>query len=248
MISKFCKIAIVALFLASCNNVTISTGDGSNKITGNGKLVSDQREIKPFSSIAIAGVFNVILNQGNSESIKVETDENIVPLIITVVENDTLKVKLKDSTSIRKMTKLNVYITLATIASINTMGVGSLKSEDTLHLKDLELNIEGVGATEICLVADKLSVNSKTVGAIVLSGIVNETSIIHNGVGLIKAFDLKSKKLSLQTSGVAAAEVFASEEISIEASGIGGIEYKGGATKKQINNDGIGKVVCVDCK
>lgn len=248
MISKFSKIAILVLFITGCKNVTISTGDGSNKITGNGKIVSEQREIKSFNSISIEGVFNVSLQQGNKEAVKVETDENIVPAIITVVENDTLKVKMKDSTSIHKMTKLNVFITLVSISSISTVGVGALKCTNSLHLKDLDLNIEGVGETELNLEADKLKIKSKTVGALILSGVVKETFINHNGVGIIKAFDLKSEKLSLSTSGVGAAEVFASQELTIDASGIGGVEYKGGATKTQINNDGIGKIVCVDCK
>ena len=155
---------------------------------------------------------------------------------------------MKDSTSIHRMTKLNVFITLVSISSINTVGVGALKCINILHLKDLDLDVEGVGETEINLEADKLKIKSKTVGALVLSGVVKETSINHNGVGIIKAFDLKSEKLSLNTSGVGAAEVFASQELTIDASGIGGVEYKGGASKKQINNDGIGKVVCVDCK
>lgn len=248
MISKLSKIAVIALFFASCDNMTISTGDGSKKITGNGKTVSELREIKSFNAISIDGVFNVILEQGSKESAKVETDENILPVIITVVENDTLKVKMKDSTSVHKMTKLDVFITLVSISSIKTVGVGSLKSTNTLHLKDLDLNFEGVGATEINLEADKLTVESKTVGALLLSGLVKETTINHNGVGIIHAFDLKSEKLILHTSGVGAAEVFASQELTIDASGIGGVEYKGGATIKEIKNDGIGKVVCMDCK
>jgi hypothetical protein len=241
-------VVIVALSLASCNNVTISTGNGANKVTGNGKISSDTREIQPFKAISIEGVFNIILNQGTKESVKVEADENILPVIITVVENDTLKVKMKGNTSINKTGKLNVYVTLAAVSYLSNAGVGTLKCTDTLNLKELSLNLEGVGSTELRLKAEKLNVESKTVGALQLSGVVKETSIHNEGVGMIQAFDLKSEKLTLHTSGVGGAEVFASQELTIDASGIGGVKYKGGATKKQITNEGVGKVVCVDCK
>ncbi len=244
----FIILFIAGIFSTGCKNTTITTGSGSVKIEGNGKIVSEKRDISAFNAISISGVFNVILEQGSRESIKVETDENILPAIITVVKDDTLKVKMRDSTSIHKMSKLNVYITLVSISNINTVGVGSLKCANTMHLKDLDLNLEGVGLTSLNLEADKLNVKSEVVGALSLTGVVKETSINHNGVGVIQAFDLKSEKLTLHSNGIGAAQVFASQEIIIDASGLGGVEYKGGAAKKQINNSGIGKVVCVDCK
>lgn len=239
---------MLAIIFAGCDNVNISTGDGSEKITGNGKIISEIRAIKPYNAISLEGVFNVILKQGSEESVRIETDENILPVITTVVENDTLKVKMKDDTSIHRTSKLNVYITLVSISNLSTVGVGSLKCGNTLHLKELNLNFEGVGAIDMNLEADKLDIKSKVVGAILLMGVVKETSIYHTGVGLIQAFNLKSEKLTLHIEGVGAAEVFASKQISIDASGIGGVQYKGGATKVHVNNDGIGKVVCVDCK
>jgi hypothetical protein len=234
--------------LAACNNVTVSTGDGSHKITGNGKLTTETRDVKPFNAISIEGVFNIILKQGNKESIQIESDENILPVIITNSENDTLRIKMKDSASISNMDKLNVYVTLVSVSCIENKGVGTLKCNDTLHLKNIQLTCEGAGTTNLKLYANKLTVNSEIVGAILLSGVTKETFIHHNGVGAIRAFDLKTENLTLEASGVGAAEVFASQELTINADGIGGIQYKGGASKKQITNDGIGKVVCVDCK
>jgi hypothetical protein len=245
----FLLFVFIPLFFMSCNNTSITIGKGAGKkIMGNGKIISETRDVKPFNYITIAGVFNIILQQGTKESVKVETDENIQSLVLVSVYNDTLKVKMKDSTSIGKMNKLDVNITLVDIKKLSTMGVGQLKCSGTLHLKELDLNCQGVGATMLNLEAEKLNVKSGIVGILTLSGIVNETSIDHNGVGVIKAFDLRTDRLTLHTSGVGNAEVFAANEISIDASGIGSVEYKGGAAKQHIKADNIGKVICVDCK
>jgi hypothetical protein len=240
--------AICIAISSGCNNGTISTGDGSNKVTGNGKQLSETREITGFSEISLEGAFNVILKQSDKESVTVEADENIVPLIHTEVENGTLKVGMKDNTTFQNMGKLEVTIFLKTITGIKTAGAGSLVSSDTLHVTDLKMDLNGAGATDLKIMADKLTVNSQSVGALQLSGKVKEVAIDQNGVGLIQAFDLKSEKLTLKASGVGAAEVFASQELSIDASGIGSVQYKGGATKTEIKNDGIGKVTCIDCK
>ena len=169
-------------------------------------------------------------------------------MILTTVEDGVLTVQLKDSSSIGNAKKMNVYITLTDINQLSTMGVGSVKCTSQLNIKDLKVSCEGVGITNLNIAGENLKIHSEVVGVLNLSGTEKNVSIDHSGVGVIAAFELKAEKLSLKTDGVGAGEVYASDEISIDASGIGSVKYKGGATKKHIKNDGVGKVVCVDCE
>jgi hypothetical protein len=230
------------LFLVSCNNMTVTTGDGSNKVVGNGKLVSEKKDINSFDQIDIEGVFNVILTQGDHEAVKVETDENIQPLILVSIDNNVLSVKMKDSISIDKMKKINVFITLVNINKLSSVGVGSIKCTNRLMLQNFEFINKGVGATELNVSADKFTVRSETVGALFLSGEAKDVVIKNEGVGVIKAFDLKAEKVSLHSDGIGAAEVYASDELSIHANGMGGIQYKGHPKVKNIKNEGLCKV------
>lgn len=242
-ISSLTKLILSAsIFFTSCNNVTVSTGDGSNKVKGNGKVKSEIRDVSSFNKIEVDGVFNVILSQSDKESVKIETDENIQPLIITSVENETLKINMKDSTSIDKMKKINIYISFVTISKLNTNGVGSLRCSNKLNLKEFELDAKGVGATELIIDAEKLSINSEIVGALILSGNAKEVFINNKGLGAISAFDLKAEKLSLHSEGVGAAEVYASNDLSVDVSGLGSVKYKGNPKTKNIKNDGLSKV------
>lgn len=235
-----------SLIFASCNNATVSTGDGSNKVAGNGKVRSEQREIKHFNKIKAEGVFNIILSQGDKESVKVETDENIQPLIFTSVENEVLKITLKDSTSIDKMKKITIYISFTDLSKLNSTGVGSLKCATKLNLKEFELDCKGVGATELNINADKLTINSEIVGALVLAGTVHEVIINNKGLGAISAFDLKAENLSLHSEGVGAAEVYASNDLSVDVRGLGSVKYKGNPKTKNIKKEGLSKVERVD--
>lgn len=239
-------IFLAGVFFTSCNNVTISTGDGSNKVEANGKIKSEVRDLTSFNAIEVDGVFNIILSQSDKESIKVETDENILPLIITLVENGVLKIKMKDNTSVEKMKKIDIYVTLAEISKLNTNGVGSLKCANKLRLKEFELDSKGVGSTELNLNAEKLIIHSEIVGALKLSGIVKDVIINHSGIGLISAFDLKAENLNLNSEGAGAAEVYASNELSIDVNGIGSVKYKGNPKTKNIKKEGIGKVESVE--
>lgn len=248
MKNKILLSAIIAFasFLSGCDNVTISTGNSSTQINGNGNVQSQNRPVNQFAQIDIQGVFNVFLSQANQESVKVETDENIQPLIITSVENNILTVKMRDSTSIGKMKKINIYISFPHLTKLTTEGVGKLNCLNKLKVDDLELNCSGVGITDLNLSGNKLFIKSEIVGAIVLSGDVSEVKINHSGLGMIEAFELKTEKLSLDADGIGAAEVYATKELNINANGVGGVKYKGNPAIKNIKNEGIGKVESED--
>lgn len=245
LLSKVLILACI-LLITSCDNMTVSTGDGSEKVEGSGKLGSEVREISTFNQIKIEGVFNVFLSQKDKESIRVEADENILPMVLTSVENNVLTVKLKDNTSISKMKKIKVYISLVDISSLKSEGVGMLNCENQLKLNTLELNLSGVGASRLNLAVDHLNIKSELVGALFLTGTAKEVKAKQNGIGAFEAFDLKAEKLSIETDGVGKAEVFASKEIMIDAHGVGGVKYKGNPSIKNIKSEGVGSVESIN--
>lgn len=233
------------LFVA-CDDMSVSTGDGSDKVKGNGKVTTEEREIASFNQIVLEGVFNVYLLQKEKESIRVEADENILPFIITEVENNVLTVKLKDDSRITKMKKISVYITMVDVNKLETKGVGLLHCMGELNLTALELDLNGVGASKLNLNCDILKVNSELVGSLKLSGKAKEMIINHKGIGSFEAFDFKAENVNLTSDGIGKAEVYASKELTIDAKGLGGVKYKGNPSTKNIKNEGVGVVASAE--
>ena len=237
------SIVATSFSFAGCDDITISNNDNQAKVNGNGNVQTQERPISTFDKIEINGVFNVFLSQGDKEQVKVETDENLQSLIVSSVTNNVLSVTMRDSASIGKMKKINIYISVVHLSSITTNGVGKLKCTSPIKVSALSLDCKGVGLTELNVEGDKLSVNSETVGELKLSGTMKETSIKHSGLGLINAFGLLNEKLNLDVDGIGAAEVYASKDLTITSNGVGGVRYKGNPAVKRIKNEGIGKVV-----
>ncbi|HEY0029293.1 MAG TPA: head GIN domain-containing protein [Bacteroidia bacterium] len=244
-LSALCLFAS-ALFLVSCDDMNLTTGDGSEKVVANGKLAVIEVQPGAFNQVKLNGVFNVFLIQGEKESVKMEADENVLPFILTSVDNAVLTVKMKNDIAINKMKKINVYITFVNLSKVSTEGVGMLNCADRMTFKEIELDCKGVGATRLDLVAEKLTIHSEIVGAMFLKGLVTEVVIDHKGVGAIRAFELKAEKLTLNSEGIGTAEVYASKELNIHSSGFGGVQYKGDPATKNINTEGLGKVARVD--
>jgi len=72
------------LFSGCSDKNSVSNTD---QIVGSGKLVSENRTVAPFTGIQLVGAGDVIITQDSVQSLTVETDDNIVGLLSTTVEN-----------------------------------------------------------------------------------------------------------------------------------------------------------------
>ena len=243
--TKFLFIILIFLFVG-CDDMSVSTGDGSNKVKGNGKVTTEVREIGSFDEIILEGVFNVYLLQKEKESVRVETDENLLPFIVTEVENNVLTIKMKDNSEIEKMKKINIYITLVDINNLETKGVGLINCMGQLKLKNIDLSLNGVGATHLNLICDTLNVKSELVGSLHLIGEGESLKIKHSGIGSFEAFEFKAEGVNIESDGIGKVEVNASKELVVDAKGLGGVKYKGNPALKDIKNEGVGVVVSAE--
>lgn len=214
----------------------------AQKVSGNGEVVKQDRPVEPFSALEIGGVLNVYLEQGDTEALTVEADENLLDIIETENRGNTLVVRLKKGVELKKAKEKNVYITLTRIDELDIGGVVHVESTTPLNLEQLDLHVGGVCEVDLELRGNRLEADAGMVGSLTLRGKMQEANIKNSGVGALKAFDLEVDKLSIKNSGVGSAEVQAHDEISISSSGVGSVRYKGDAVVKELSTSGIGKV------
>ena len=64
----------------------IEFGSGKNRVRGSGVKVEKQRALADFTKLRIDGPFDVKLSQASSDQATITADDNVEPLIETVVE------------------------------------------------------------------------------------------------------------------------------------------------------------------
>src|ERR1035437_4735525 len=64
---------------------------------GNRGIITQDRSVATFDGIKVSGVFNVFFTQGEPQSIKIETDENLMDKITTEVNNGILELGIRGS-------------------------------------------------------------------------------------------------------------------------------------------------------
>jgi hypothetical protein len=60
-------------------------------VTGSGQTESETREVSGFTRVDLSGSGEVTVVQGDVESLTVEADENVLPVLTSDVSDSTLK-------------------------------------------------------------------------------------------------------------------------------------------------------------
>lgn len=214
----------------------------TQSVNGNGNVTTETFELDPFSSVEVKGVLNVYISQGLSEELTIKTDENLMQYIEFEVRNGHLTLNTKPNAKIKKSTEMNMYLTISSIDALTLSGVGTVKSDGPLKMDYLDLQCSSVGNTSLEIVTDKLDARTSMVGNFDLSGRADFAKIKNSAVGNLNAFDFKVKHLDINSSGVGSTRVYASEDISVTSTGIGGVKIKGNPQINEMKKRGIGSV------
>lgn len=226
----------------SCASPSKNKKCDSDPVKGSGNVVSETREIEAFSKLKISGIFDVYLLQGDKEGVRVEADDNLLEFIKTEMNGDELSLFSDCSVSIKKSTKMAVYVTVKELKYINSHGIGDVQSENALKGGKLSIENSAVGDLNLQLEYESLEMNYNGVGDILLKGKANNVEIDCSGVGDISAFELITRTMDLDHSGVGDTKVYANESISVDFTGVGNVTYKGDPKTKNIEKNGIGSV------
>ncbi len=217
------------LFLSSCDDF----------IVGNGNIVEETREVKPFKAIDISGVFKVFLTQGDEESLVIEADDNLMQYIESYVSGGTLYLGTKGF-GIRSAT-IRAYITMKELREIEASGAVTITGETPFDFSRLTIQVSGAANIDMEMYGEKLELNVSGAGKGYLKGEVDRVFIDLSGASKLDAEQLYANTMAIEISGAGSANVNVEEELDASISGAGHVRYAGNPNVRS-NVSGAGKV------
>src|SRR5688500_9595623 len=131
--------SVVALSLAAMAAAGCGLLGG---VQGSGVSKTEARKVGSFSKIQVQGSGDVVVTVGGPVSVEVTSDDNILPLIQTVVQDDTLIIKPTRSMSTRIGINFKVTVPALTAASINGSGDFDIAG---IRAETFDVSISGSG-------------------------------------------------------------------------------------------------------
>jgi len=208
-----------------------------------GNLVSKDFPVRSFTAIELKGVGNIFLTQGDTESVRIETDTTIFSTVELENEGDKLTISSTVDFSHRDRSEMNIYITVNHLKSVRFNDVGVVTSNNELKTDTLDFLMESVGKASIALQCKLLNVHFAGVGKFEAKGKAIKLMLDAKGVGQVQLSNLLANEADVRFSGVGNVEVYASDAITIKSNGIGKVIYKGHPRKTDIHKEGVGSVL-----
>jgi hypothetical protein len=240
--SHFTSILAVALILAAYSTLS----SGCQYITGtigNGNVTKQDRTVGSFDALDVSSAFDVYLTQGNSNSLTVEADDNLLPLITTEVVGNTLKIySAKPITHAKSM---KIYLTFVTLKSIEVSGAVDLKTQNKISGPEMHMTCSGASDADMEVAYDKFDMDCSGASKMTLRGTAGDVNVDFSGASKLNAYDLVVENMYLDISGAGEANVNVTKNLRAEISGAGDVRYKGNPNIDQ-HVSGAGSVKKVD--
>jgi hypothetical protein len=214
---------LLVLSLSSCITIKLNNED----LQGSGKVTTKDFEVSDFDRLSFSGIGNIIITQGDTESLKVEAESNVIERLEISSGGKKLKIGFKNNFfNIIPTKPVNFYLSVKDLREISMSGVGSIKC-DNLATDDLSIDSSGAGSVDMNLTTTVLEVALSGAGKVNLAGQTQSQSIDISGAGSYSAKEFISKDCEVSISGLGRAIVNATDTLDVNMSGLGSVEYVG---------------------
>ncbi|MBT9486358.1 MAG: DUF2807 domain-containing protein [Rubrivivax sp.] len=215
-------------------------------VTGSGRSVTETRTVSGFEAVQLEASMKLVLRQGTQEAVQVQADDNLVPLIETLVETrgslPTLVVRWKRNTSIRSQQALVVTVDAVRVRALSASGSGSIEAA-TLKTDRLRLNVAGSGDVQVKeLAADDVEASIAGSGDVKAGGRAARVKVSIAGSGDADLSNLNADDVKVSIAGSGDAKVSADQALSVSIAGSGDVRYGGKVTAVKTSIVGSGDV------
>lgn len=202
----------------------VNTGNVNGCVQGSGSAKEENRSLPAFHALEVDGAYTVKIACQKDQSVAISADDNLLPLILTEVQDGILRVTTKKS--ICASAPMTLTITVESLDLIRSSGANEFQVK---NLKGESLEVELSGSSNMTL-----------------DGTVEELKAKIDGASGLAAGQLKAKEASVAISGAGSAEVHASKRLQGEISGVGSIRYAGKPGEVVRNITGWGDITPFD--
>lgn len=222
-----------------------------------GKVVTETYSIKSnYTAISVTNMIEVVLLDAPKNSIRVETDERLMPYLQIVVKNGVLVLNFDDQREVERLRKRNlnlantrVYVSARGVDTFTASGMSEFEADmpiaastitisasgmssidfERVECKTFSLSISGKTEVDAQLQADKCDLSVSGMSEVDLEGRTDRLSLRLSGMSEVSLDELHARTAEVYVSGMSEAEVNASESITGGVSGMSDLTTFGSA-------------------
>lgn len=181
-----------------------------------------------FSSVAFGVMGELELEQGNSFSVVLEGDEDLLDAIKVRVTDGKLVIS-KPNWRLARNEKLYAYVTMPELEGVSVSGSGKVFNKGSIECDEVYFSVSGSGEIEFdSFSADDIKMRVSGSGEISLEGEdADRADVSISGSGNVDADGLKFEEAMVKISGSGKCTIWVTDAIKASISGSGDVYVKG---------------------
>ncbi|WP_378185545.1 head GIN domain-containing protein [Aquimarina sp. W85] len=176
-----------------------------------GTIVKKEFFLDNFTKLLVGPNIEVILKQGDTTKVILETGENLINEVSAIVRDSQLVLENNnDCNFVRDFNQTKVFITIANLTVIRSATQFPIRSEGVLDFDNLTLLSEDVGFAEgnttgifdLTLNSNKLNIVGNNIASFIIKGAVSNLSVgLYSGTGRFDGERLNADHVSVYHRG-----------------------------------------------
>ncbi len=221
-------LVLSALAIAVPAAPALARGWTLERVQGSGNIKTETRALGHFNGVAMGLPGHMELRIGSTEGVTIETDDNLLPLIETVIENGTLKIRPSRRNLNIESRRLNIVVQAKGIDNLSLGGSGSIDA-DPLRGAKVHIDLGGAGSINVKgIESDSLSISVGGSGGLkVGGGAAPKLSVSLAGSGDVDLGRLQSIDASVNVAGSGEAKIAVRDRLNVTIAGSGDVNYYG---------------------
>ena len=204
----------------------------------------ETRSVSGFTGIDASNAFEITVVKGATESLTIEADDAIMPLVRSEVRNGVLHLYLDNARNLRSIKTLKASVVMRNLDRVTLSGASKLVANDLFTPESFKGDCSGATNMTVNLNTGRLSINASGVSKIQLKANVNGNADFDlSGTSKLQG-ELQAAGVNFETSGVSSIDVTGSaSNIKIDSSGtskFNGEDFK--VKTANIDSSGTSKV------
>ncbi|MCU0521602.1 MAG: DUF2807 domain-containing protein [Anaerolineae bacterium] len=197
-------VASAILFVTlACSAADLSIGPGRT-VRGSGTVIEESRPMDDVTSVNLATIGTLHIEQGSEVALRISAEDNILPLLKTDVRAGVLTIETEPGTNIRTTRPIDYYLTVVDLREVGLSSAGDGEAGD-LDLEDFTIRVSSSGKfTMGDLTCQDLTVRASSSGKVEIDsaeGAALDVELSSSGDLTIGAGDFQSQTVRLSSSG-----------------------------------------------
>jgi Putative auto-transporter adhesin, head GIN domain len=232
--------------------VGVATGCNGNfsigppAIAGSGVSQEETRTVDAFHALDAGNALQVRVSvtSGAKPGVKISGDDNLVPLVESVIRDGTLILRLQDNSTISPKLPLLAEVVTNELDAVKVSDAASVKVKGNESVNRFTASASGAAQVSVEGVESSQTVASATGAShVVLSGSAASLKVGASGASQIKAQALQADDANVSISGASRVALRANNRVAGDLSGASQLDLYGSPVTKTVSTSGASRVI-----